>query len=82
MIKLTPCRSGQHQYDHSEYRTCPTCEWISRDKWRYRNRKSIREYSKLWRENNPEKVRSHSKRWREKWGPMAWTEDVIIHSQR
>ena len=69
------CRSGTHVYDHVDFRTCPKCEWVSRDLWRRRNHDRILRDQRIWRKRNPNKVKEYARRWRETWGPMAWLDD-------
>jgi hypothetical protein len=64
-----------HLYDHSKFKTCPECEWLSRDIWRRRNRAGILDYQRRWRKKNQDKVRQYARKWREKWGPLAWLDD-------
>lgn len=72
---VRPCRKCDKNYDHDEFRTCPQCEWVSRDLWRRRNRDRINRDQRIWRKRNPEKVKEYARRWRELWGPLAWHDE-------
>ena len=61
------CRSKLHEYNHAELRTCPNCEYESRQAWYWSNRERILKVRRKWTAKNRDKVRKHSRAWREKW---------------